>query len=90
MEHHDIFRFKTAGEWYMAARAEGYRIPGILVHYLEKYMKKTGCSFPVAYNRFREAGVIMEDYLLSSPPYNLGKGVMFSETALERIEELKE
>lgn len=90
MEHHDIFRFKTPGDWYSAAQAEGYRIPGILVQYLWKYMKKTGCSFPVAYNKFKEMGVLMEDYVLSRPPYNLGKGVMFSEIALERIEELKE
>ncbi len=90
MEHHDIFRFKTPGEWYLAAQAEGYRIPAILLRYLEKYMKKTGCSFPVAYNKFREMGVIMEDYLLSSPPFNLGKGLTFSEIALGRIEELKD
>lgn len=88
MKHHDVFKYKTPSEWYEAARAEGYRIPAILIFYLNRFMEKTKCSFPFAYHKFRELGVFIEDHTSLAKQFNLGEGLAVNGMALSKIDEI--
>ncbi len=52
--------YTTVGEWYEAAKKDGYSIPGSLCMDLNKAMKERNLSFPAAFKLLFENGILIQ------------------------------